>query len=231
MENQNTIQPLKISNKDLPGFSKGEEIFNAVTHIVGASIGIIFFVLGVVLAAVFNDAFAVIAMVIYGVSILLLYISSSIYHFLRRNRAKKVFRILDHCNIFVLIAGTYTPFCLIVLRNSGAWGWTIFGVLWFFATLGITANAINMHNPVVKKLSMLAYLVMGWCALIAIVPITNVMATSAIIWTTIGGIVYTVGAIFYGFGKKCKYMHSVWHLFVLIGSIIHFLVIIFYVVM
>lgn len=221
----------KSSKRDLPGFSKGEERFNAITHIVGASLGLIFLVLGVVFAAVHNDAFAVVAMVIYGVSIILLYLASSVYHSLGRNRAKKVFRILDHCNIFVLIAGTYTPFCLIVLRNSGAWGWTIFGVLWVLAALGITANAINMHNPVVKKLSMTAYLAMGWCALIAVVPISRVMSVPAILLTAFGGVIYTVGAVFYGVGRKMKYMHSVWHLFVLAGSVIHFCVILFYVLL
>jgi len=231
MEEQNSTEAIRASKKDLPGFSKGEEIFNAVTHIVGGSLGLIFLVLGVIFAAVNNDAFAVVAMIIYGLSVILLYISSSVYHFLRRNRAKKVFRILDHCTIFILIAGTYTPFCLIVLRNSGAWGWAIFGILWFLAALGITANAVNMHNPVVKKLSMTAYLAMGWCALVAIVPIAQEMSIPAILLTAFGGVVYTVGAVFYGVGRKRKYMHSIWHLFVLAGSIIHFFVIFFFVLL
>ena len=224
-------QQIMISKRDLPRFSKGEEIFNAVTHIVGASFGLIFLVIGIILSVRLNYGFAVFAMSIYGASIVLLYVASSVYHALGRSKAKKVFRVLDHCTIFVLIAGTYTPFCLIVLRNSGAWGWTIFGALWVLAALGITANAINMHNPEVKKLSMTAYLAMGWCALIAIVPITRLMPASAIILTAFGGVIYTVGAVFYGVGRKRKYMHSVWHLFVLAGSIIHFFVIIFYVIL
>jgi len=215
----------------LPNFTKGEEIFNAVTHIVGGSIGIIFLVLGVTFAAIHNDTFAIVAMAVYGICMILLYLASSIYHFLRRNRAKKLFRIFDHCTIFLLIAGTYTPFCLILLREEGAWGWTIFGILWTFAIIGIVANAINMHSKTVKRFSMTAYLAMGWCGIVAIVPLVRVLHPVGIILTVLGGVAYTVGAIFYACGHKKKYIHSVWHLFVLLGTILQFFAILFYVVM
>ncbi|MCL2586659.1 MAG: hemolysin III family protein [Firmicutes bacterium] len=217
--------------KALPGFTKGEEVFNAVTHIVGASLGVIFLVVGVVFAAIYGDALAIVAMVIYGISLILLYIASSIYHFLRPNRAKRVFRILDHCSIFLLIAGTYTPFCLILLRDQGAWGWALFSVVWLCAIIGIVFNAINMYDKTVRRVSMTAYLAMGWSCIVAIVPIVRVLHPVGIILTALGGVAYTVGAVFYALGHKKKYIHSIWHLFVLLGSILQFFAILFFVVM
>jgi len=220
----------KVLQREFKGFSKGEEIFNAVSHIVGAAFAIIATIIGVIVAAVYNDAWAVVAMTIYGVSMILVYTSSSIYHFLRRNRAKKVFRVLDHCMIFLLIAGTYTPFCLVVLRTQWIWGWLMFGIQWGIAILGITFNAINMHSKTVKRLSMFAYLAMGWAAIVALVPILRVLPFAGLMWTLAGGIAYTVGAVFYLLGSRKKYIHSVWHLFVLAGSIFQFIAVLFYVI-
>ena len=212
-------------------YTKGEEIFNAVTHIVGAAFGLIVLIVGVIFASLYNDTFAVVAMVVYGLSMIILYTASSIYHFLRPNRAKRLFRIFDHCTIFLLIAGTYTPFCLIALRDSGAWGWTLFGVIWGFAILGIIFNAVNMHNKLIKRLSMIAYIAMGWCAVIAIVPLLKVLPWAGFGLLVGGGVVYTIGAVLYVIGKRKKYIHSVWHLFVLLGSILHFFSILFYVIL
>ena len=128
-------------SKELPNYTKGEEIFNAVSHIVGGAFGIVALVLGVVFACLYSDSYGIVSMSIYGASMILLYTMSSIYHFLRRNKAKKVFRIFDHCTIFLLIAGTYTPYCLVTLRQTGAWGWSLFGVVWLFAVLGIIFNS------------------------------------------------------------------------------------------
>ena len=225
------VEEKKAPSKELPNFTKGEEVFNAVTHIVGAGLGVIFLFVGVAFAIIHHDAIAIFAMLVYGISIILLYLASSIYHFLRRNRAKKLFRVFDHCTIFLLIAGTYTPFCLIVLRNEGAWGWALFGALWFFAIIGIILNAINMHDKSVKRLSMGAYLIMGWCGIIAIVPLLSVFPIEGIILTALGGVAYTVGAVFYSFGHKKKYIHSIWHLFVLLGSVLQFFAILFYVLL
>lgn len=222
---------MKKTNKDLPDFSKGEEIFSAVTHIVGGGLGVVALVLGIVFASIYNDAYCVVSVIIYGLSLVILYTMSSIYHFLRKNKAKKVFRILDHCTIFLLIAGSYTPFCLVTLRNSGAWGWTLFGIIWGFAVLGVVGNAINMHNIVIKILSQICYIVMGWCVLLALGPLMENIELGGFILLLLGGIAYTIGAIFFAFGSKYKWIHSIWHLFVLLGSILHFFAIFFYVVL
>ena len=216
-------------SKDLPNYTKGEEIFNAVSHIVGGAFGIVALVVGVIFACLYSDAYAIVSMAIYGSSMILLYTMSAIYHFLRRNKAKKLFRIFDHCTIFLLIAGTYTPFCLVTLR--GAWGWSIFGVVWALAILGIVFNAINMHKPLIKTLSMICYLCMGWCVVVAIKPLLENLDKAGFIWLLIGGLMYTLGAIFYLAGSKKKYIHSVWHLFCLLGTFFQFMSILLYVVM
>ena len=216
---------------DFKGFSKGEEIFNAVSHIAGGAIAIAITVIGIAAAVIYKDSWAVVAMSIYGGSMILVYTSSSVYHFLRTGSAKKVFRVLDHCMIFLLIAGTYTPFCLISLRTRWIWGWLLGGIQWALAILGITFNAINMHSPLVKKLSMLAYLLMGWAAIFTIWPIVHEVPLGGLMWTLAGGIAYTVGAAFYACGHRKKYIHSVWHLFVVAGSVLQFIGILFFVVM
>jgi len=213
------------------GFSKGEEIFNAASHIAGGAIAIAITVIGIVFAVAFKDSWAVTAMAIYGGSMILVYTSSSIYHFLRPGRAKKLFRVLDHCMIFLLIAGTYTPFCLISLRTRWIWGWLLFGIQWGFTILGITLNAVNMHNKHVKRFSMFAYLAMGWAAVATIWPIIHEVPLPGLLWTLAGGVAYTVGAVFYACGGRKKYIHSVWHLFVIAGSVLQFIGILFYVVM
>jgi len=219
----------KTYSKELPNYTKGEEIFNAVSHIVGGAFGIIALVIGLVFACKYSNAYGIVSMAIYGSSMILLYTMSAIYHFLRRNMAKKVFRIFDHCTIFLLIAGTYTPFCLVTLRQAGAWGWTLFGVVWFFAVLGIVFNAINMHRPIIKVLSMICYLAMGWCVIIAIGPLLDNLAKMGFVWLLMGGLMYTLGAVFYLFGSKKKYIHSVWHLFCLVGTMFQFISILLYV--
>lgn len=220
-----------VNGKAVREFTRGEERFNAITHIAGGAIGIAFLVIGIVFAALYKDAYAVVSMSVYGASMIILYSMSSIYHFLRPGRAKRLFRILDHCTIFALIAGTYTPFCLIALRQSAAWGWSLFGALWFLAAVGITFNAIDMNNKIVKVMSMAAYLVMGWCAVIVIVPLLKVLPLPGFLWILAGGIAYTVGAVFYACGRRAKYIHSVWHLLVVAGSVLQFFGILFYIVL
>ncbi|MBP3431511.1 MAG: hemolysin III family protein [Clostridia bacterium] len=219
----------KEYDKSLPKYTKGEEIFNAVTHIVGGGYGIIFLIVGVIFAHINLNWVGILSMYIYGFCMIITYTMSAIYHFLRPNRAKKVFRIFDHCSIFLLIAGTYTPYCLITLAAAPTWGYTLFALVWALSILGIVLNAINMHKW--KKLSMVLYLALGWCVVIAIVPLLQNLPMAGFWWLLGGGIAYTVGAIFYGFGSKIKYIHSVWHLFVLLGSILQFVSILFYVVM
>ena len=221
----------KEMKSKLEGFTRSEEIFNAVSHIVGAALAVAALVICVVYASIGGDAYIITSSAIYGASMVILFTTSSIYHFLYNNRAKVIFRVFDHCMIFFLIAGTYTPFCLVVLREAGAWGWVLFGLIWGLAVLGITFNAINMHNKVIKVLSQVAYIAMGWCAMIAIVPLLEVFPLEGFMWLLGGGLAYTIGAVFYWFGKKAKYIHSVWHLFVLAGAMLHFFCILFYVIL
>lgn len=199
----------------LPRYTLGEEIFSAVSHGVSA----LFAVAALVLLLAFSEktALKVTSVAIYGATMVLLYTVSTIYHGLGLNKAKVVFRSLDHCTIFLLIAGTYTPITLVSL--GGGLGWTMFGVVWAAAVLGVTLNAISVER--FKKVSMVCYLAMGW--VVVFVMKTFMASVSSIgFWCLLaGGICYTVGAVLYGVGKKVPYMHSVFHLFVLAGSVLH----------
>lgn len=210
---------------EIPKYSLSEELINAISHGIGALLGIAGLVLCIVVSAMHGSAIAVVASCIYGATLILLYTISALYHSLKVNNAKRVFRIIDHCSIYLLIAGSYTPYTLVALK--GAWGWTIFGIIWISAILGIVFNSINIKKY--KKISMVLYIVMGWMILIAIKPLINTLAKPGVILLVIGGVFYTIGAIFYGIGKNKKYMHSVFHIFVLAGSIIHFFSIYLYV--
>ena len=221
----------KVVKKDLPIYTKGEEIFNAVSHIVGGAFGIIALILGLVFAILKgHDAFSIISVIIYGASIILLYTMSAIYHFLRRNRAKKVFRIFDHCTIYLLIAGTYTPICVILLRHEW-WGIVMLAAVWISAIVGIVFNAINMHKMSIKILSMILYIIMGWCVIFLIVPLLKIWKGPGFLYLLGGGISYTIGVIFYAFGKKKKYIHSIWHLFVFLGTVLQFVSIFGYIIL
>ena len=219
----------KLSERILPTYTKGEEIFNMTSHIVGGAFGIIATVLCVVFAAIHHNVYGVVSGAIYGASMIILYTMSSIYHGLHRNNAKKVFQVLDHCTIFLLIAGSYTPFALCTLREySTALGWTIFGVIWAFAILGITLNAIDLKKY--KIFSMICYLVMGWCIIIKANLLPSLLGMTGFVLLLAGGIVYTIGAVLYGVGKKHKYMHSIFHLCVCLGNILHVLCVLLYVI-
>ena len=220
---------IKLKDRVLPTYTKGEEIFNMVSHIVGGALGIVATTLCIIFAALHNNVYGIISCAIYGFSMILLYTMSSIYHGLRPNKAKKVFQILDHCSIFFLIAGTYTPYCLVTLREyNTALGWTLFGVVWGMAAVGIVLNSIDIKKY--KVLSMICYLVMGWCILVRAPLLPKLLGLPGFILLLAGGVAYTIGAIFYGFGKKKKYIHSVFHMFILLGSILQFFSILLYVV-
>ncbi len=220
----------KLSERVLPQYTKGEEIFNMVSHIVGGALGIAALVLCVVFAAIHRDVYGVVGSAIYGATMIILYTMSSIYHGLKPHlTAKKVFQVIDHCSIFLLIAGTYTPIALTALREHTAWlGWTIFGVIWALAALGISLNAVDLKKY--KKFSMICYLAMGWCIVLAAKATYEAIALPGILLLLAGGIAYTIGAVIYGVGKKHKYMHSIFHLFVVAGSVLQFLCILLYVV-
>src|SRR5699024_4272810 len=175
----------------------------------GGALGVVALVLCVVFAAIHGNGYGVVSGAIYGVTMVILYTMSSIYHGLNpKRKAKKVFQVLDHCSIYLLIAGSYTPFALCTLREySTALGWIIFGVIWFVAILGIVLNSIDIKK--FRVFSMICYLVMGWCIVFKINLLPQLLGTAGFVLLLLGGLSYTVGAILYGLGKKHKYMHSV----------------------
>ena len=220
----------KLKDRVLPTYTKGEEIFNMVSHIVGAPLGIVAIVLGVIFSAINKNGYGIASSIVYGITLILLYTMSSIYHGLNpKLKAKKIFQIIDHCSIFLLIAGTYTPFTLCTLREySPVVGWTIFGIVWGMAAIGITLNAIDLKK--FKAFSMICYLCMGWCIIVKIGVVLEELGTTGFALLLSGGIVYTVGAIFYGLGKKKKWMHSIFHLACVVGSLLQLICILLYVV-
>lgn len=211
----------------IPRYTLGEELISAISHGIGAGLGIAALVLCIIKSAIHHNPTAVVSSSIYGSTLIILYLISTLYHSFKSTiRAKKVFRIFDHCSIFLLIFGTYTPFALVTL--NGAIGWVIFSVILASAIVGIVLNSVNLEKY--KKISMACYIIMGWIIVFAFKTIFQSMNTNGIILLVLGGIVYTIGAIIYGIGKKVKYMHSLWHFFVLAGSILHFFCIYLYVI-
>ena len=206
-------------NKPVPEYTKGEEIFNAVSHIVGGALGLAALVTLLIYA--YPNAGYMASVAAFGVSVIVLYTMSALYHFLPRGGGKKVFRIFDHCTIFLLIAGTYTPFCVIALGLSTL-GIIIIVIEWALAVLGITGNAIAMHNKVIKGISMAFYCIMGWLILIAFGELWQKLTVAEFALLLAGGLAYTLGIIFYALGKKIKYFHSVWHLFDVAGTALQF---------
>ena len=223
------MKRIKLSDRILPKYTKGEEIFNMTTHIVGGAMGIVALVLCIIFAAIHHNGYGVVASSIYGTTMILLYTMSSVYHGLKPNTtAKKVFQILDHCSIFLLIAGSYTPFALCSIRSvEPASGWFIFGIIWGLAILGIVLNSIDIKKY--KIFSMICYLLMGWCIIFKVNLLPEILGINGLILLVSGGIAYTVGAILYGLGKKHKWMHSIFHLFILLGSLLQFFCILLYV--
>lgn len=191
--------------------------------------GIVATVLCIVMASIHHNVYGIISGAIFGVTMILLYTMSSIYHGLRPNTTgKKVLQILDHCSIFLLIAGSYTPFTLCTLREyDTATGWVIFGIIWGMAIIGIILNSIDLKY--FKKFSMICYLAMGWCIIAKAPLLPSLLGTAGVSLLVAGGVVYTIGAVLYGVGKKHKYMHSIFHLCICTGSLLHFLCILLYV--
>ena len=209
---------------NLPKYTLGEELFNSISHGVGACLSVAALVLCIVQAAIHGTAAGVVGASIYGSTLIILYCMSTLYHAITNKTARCVFRVFDHTSIYLLIAGTYTPITLVTL--TGALGWVLFGIVWGIAVLGIVLNSISIER--FKKFSMISYIVMGWCCIIGIKDIMANMDKGGFIFLAIGGILYTVGIIFYAL-KKLRYMHSVWHLFVLAGSIMQFFCVYWYV--
>ena len=199
-------------------YTKGEEIFNAVSHIVGGAMGLAFWIVLALLAA--PDAAALLGVSLFGAGVVILYTMSALYHFLPDGRAKGVFRVFDHCTIYLLIAGTYSPFCRVAL--GGTVGWIVFGVQWACAAAGITMNAIAMNNKVVKGISMALYFVEGWMALALFPLLVKTMSAASLLFLLGGGIAYTAGIVFFALGRKVRWFHSVWHIFDLAGTALQF---------
>lgn len=220
-------QRTKLADRQLPNYSKGEEIFNMVSHIVGGALGIAALVLCIIVAASHHSAMGVVSSCIYGVTLIALYSMSSIYHGLRPGMGKKVMQVMDHCTIYFLIAGSYTPILLVPMREKyPVLAWVLFGVVWGCAAIACTLTAIDLKKYSV--FSMICYLAMGWVIIIFIKQTFDVMGLGGIVFLVTGGVAYTVGSILYGIGKKHKWIHSVFHLFILAGSILHFFAIILY---
>ena len=221
----------KLRDRLLPNYSHGEELFNMISHIVGGALGIAICALCVVKSFLTGGAYEIVASFLYGISMIALYTMSSLYHGLKEGTAKRVFQVLDHCTIFLLIAGTYTPVALCSLRElSPVTGWVVFGIVWGLSILGLVLNAIDLKRY--SKISMVLYLLLGWCVILTGKQAITAMGITCLIYMLAGGVSYTIGAVFYAVGKKrakpIPYMHAVFHIFVVIGSVLHFFGVFFY---
>ena len=200
------------------------ELFNSITHLMGTVLAAAGAAVLVVLAARLGDPWKIVSFSIYGVMLLALYTLSTLYHS-TRGKAKDVLRKLDQCSIYLLIAGTYTPFTLVTLR--GAWGWSLFGVIWGLAALGIAQEAWLGKGA--RILSLVIYVLMGWLSVIAVKPLLAALTPAGFAWLAAGGLFYTGGIIFYALDEKLRHGHGIWHMFVLAGSASHYLAILLYV--
>jgi hemolysin III len=201
------------------------ERLNGYSHLFGAVAATAGLVALLVLAANQRDAWKLTSFAIYGGSLLLLYLVSTLYHSVR-GRAKPVLQKLDHGAIYLLIAGSYTPFTLVTLR--GPWGWALFGTVWALAALGIVVDSMHGRNSR-RLVPLMIYVVMGWLALVAIVPLVQALPTGGLLWLIAGGVFYTGGIVFYALDAKLRHAHGIWHLFVLSGSVCHYLAVLLYV--
>lgn len=211
--------------KQVRAYSLGEEIANSVIHGLGIGLGVAALVILVAYAALAGDGYKMASAIVFGVALVLEYTASTLYHSFPQPRVKHIFKILDHAGIYVLIAGSYTPFCLVTLR--GPVGWWLFGIVWGLAVIGIATEAFWAYRP--RWLSAAVYLGMGWLVVVAIRPVTENLDPAGVWLLVAGGLAYTVGTIFYVL-KKVPYMHAVWHVWVLAGSVCHFLAILLFVI-
>jgi hemolysin III len=200
------------------------EKFNAWSHLIGAVLAAIGAVWLLALASFTGDLWKIVSVAIYGVTLLLLYSISTLYHSMR-GPAKRVMQKLDHLSIYLLIAGSYTPFCLVTLR--GPWGWTLFGIVWSLALIGMLQEIKPRSEA--RVLSLIIYAVMGWIVLVAVKPLIAALGMTGFKWLAAGGVLYTVGISFFAYDSRFRHWHGIWHLFVMAGSLLHFVAILFYV--
>ena len=218
----------KLKDRPLPTYTKGEEIFNMVSHIIGGAIGIAALVLCIIFSAVHHNGYGLAGSIVYGISMITLYTMSSIYHGLKEGTAKRVMQVLDHCTIYLLIAGTYTPILLSAMRPiDPVASWVLLGVVWGLAAIAITLTAIDLKKYAV--FSMICYIGMGWCILVKVPLLIEAVGWGGFWLILAGGLSYTVGAVLYGMGRTRRYMHSIFHLCVVAGSVLHLLAILIYV--
>jgi len=201
------------------------ERFNAWTHLVGAVLACIGAIWLLVVASLDGSAWKIVSAAIYGVTLLLLYSVSTVYHSVR-GRAKVIMQKLDHLSIYLLIAGSYTPFCLVTLR--GPWGWTLFGIVWGLAVIGMLQELKPRSEA--RILSIVIYALMGWIVLVAVKPLLAALGTAGFVWLATGGALYTLGIIFFALDYRLRHAHGIWHLFVIAGSVLHFVAIFWYVI-
>ena len=203
------------------------EFFNSITHLVATVAAVIGTTVLITVAAIAGPGGArrMTALAIYGAMLIFLYLSSTLYHSFRHHKAKKFFHVFDHCAIYLLIAGTYTPFTLVTLR--GVWGWTLFGIVWGLAVLGVAKDAF-LHGRF-RIASVMLYVLMGWLVVAAFKPLREALPAAGITWLLAGGLVYTAGILFYALSNKVPHSHGVWHLFVIGGSVCHYVVVLRYV--
>ena len=200
------------------------EKFNAWSHLVGAVLALVGAIWLLVYASLYGDVWKVVSMAIYGVTLVTLYSASTVYHSVR-GRAKQIMQKVDHFSIYLLIAGSYTPFCLVTLR--GAWGWTLFGIVWGLAIIGILQEIKPRSEA--RIMSIVIYAVMGWIVLVAVKPLLAALGTAGFTFLAAGGALYTIGIIFFAYDTRFRHWHGIWHLFVIAGSLLHFVAICFYV--
>ena len=216
VEDYPLMKPVKL-------YSIGEEIMNGVTHGIGVGLSIAGLTLLVVLASLYGNIYQIVSFSIYGASLIILYLASTLYHSFQAPQVKRVFKVIDHASIYLLIAGTYTPFLLLGIR--GVWGWVLLGLIWGLALLGVGFKTLFIHR--FEKLSVLTYILMGWLSVMIIRELLVNVPVGALIWLAAGGLFYTVGVIFYA-SKRIPYTHGIWHLFVLGGSICHYFAVLLY---
>ena len=214
-------KPHRIS---IPKYTLGEELMNSITHGIGACFGIAALVLCIVKSCNPLDGYKLTSSIVFGITTTLLYLMSCLYHALKVNRAKRVFRVIDHCTIFLLIAGTYTPYTLITLR--GVTGWLLFGVVWGIGILGLVLNAVSLKR--FAKLSVACYICLGWVVLFASKQLIAALDNTGLLLLLAGGIAYTIGSVLYGLGGKKKWMHSVFHIFVVLGALLQYFAVLLY---
>ncbi len=218
-----------LAERQLPRYSRGEEIFNFVSHVVGGGLAVVMLVLCVVFASIHGDPWAIVTASLYGLSMVTLYTISAVYHGLRPERPKKVMQVLDHCTIYLLILGSYLPILLCAVRKEApAAAWVLLGVILALTAVAVTFTAIDLKKY--RVLSMICYVGLGWSIVFAASPAMRAIPTPGVILLVAGGVAYTLGAVLYGLGKRIPYMHAVFHLFVIAGTVLQFFCILLYVI-